>query len=226
MKLRAVAIGIAGGDRPAIKTIRTATLQADYSPVGNMTNMLLKTSIALAAIALSTCSSFAQQSESNKRGQNNGTRQTTGNRPNTPMTGTPRSQVVAVTPTPKPVSVTPAPRPVVVSPSPSPVIEQPRWGLGARTLGIDRRQADQAREIERGHRNGSLTDREYNALKAEQARISELERRAKADGVVTEQERRQLRAAQQAADRHIIQEEMNDERAARSRHHGGWRGWC
>ena len=190
-----------------------------------MTKMLLKTSIALAAIALSTTSSFAQQAETNKRGQRDGTRQTTGTRPNEPATGTPRAQPVVNTPTPKPVVITPAPRPVVVSPSPSPVIEQPRWGLGAWTPGIDRRQAEQAREIERGQRNGSLTNREYNDLKAEQARIAELERRAKADGIVTEQERRQIRVAQQAAGRHIIQEETDDERASRNRHLRRWRGW-
>ena len=190
-----------------------------------MTNMLLKTSFIFVTLAVSASSSFAQQADISKRGNRDGTRPTTGVRPTTPRPGTSRPQPVVVTPTPKPVVVTPAPRPVVVSPPPSPVIEQPRWGLGAYTPGIDRRQAEQEREIERGHRNGSLTDREYRDLKAEQARIAEMERRAKADGVVTEQERRQIRAAQQAANRHIIQDEMNDERAPRSRRHGGWRGW-
>jgi hypothetical protein len=187
--------------------------------------MLSKTGIALAAIVLSASSAFAQQGEANNRGQRDGTRQTTGARPNTPVTGTRRTQPGVVTPTTKPVVVTQPTRPVVVSPPARPEIEQPRWSLGARTPGIDRRQTEQAQEIERGRSNGSLTDREYRDLRAEQARIDELERRAKADGVVSDQERRQIRAAQQAAGRHIIDEELDGERAGRHRRHGGWRGW-
>ena len=177
--------------------------------------------LAAALLAVTASSAFAQQVDTTKRGQRDGTRPTTGVRPTTPGTTTP----VTVTPRPQPVVVTPKPQPVVVTPTPRPVVEQPRWGLGAYTPGIDRRQAEQAREIERGHRNGSLTDREYRDLKAEQARIAELERRAKADGTVTREERRQLRSAQDAAGRHIIEEETDNERAGGRRRHSGWRGW-
>ena len=177
--------------------------------------------LAAALLAVTASSAFAQQVDTTKRGQRDGTRPTTGVRPTTPGTTTP----VTVTPRPQPVVVTPKPQPVVVTPTPRPVVEQPRWGLGAYTPGIDRRQAEQAREIERGHRNGSLTDREYRDLKAEQTRVAELERRAKADGVVTRDERRQIRSAQDAAGRHIIEEETNNERAGGRRRHGGWRGW-
>ena len=195
-----------------------------------MTNMMLKTSLLLATMAVTASSSFAQQAVTTKRGQRDGTRPTTGVRPTTPgtttpVTVTPRPQPVVVTPKPQPVVVTPTPRPVVVVTPPRPIVEQPRWGLGAYTPGIDRQQAEQAREIERGHRNGSLTDREYRDLKAEQTRIAELERRAKADGTVTREERRHIRSAQDAAGRHIIEEETDNERAGGRRRHGGWRDW-
>ena len=195
-----------------------------------MTNMMLKTSLLLATIAVTASSSFAQQADTTKRGPRDVTRPTTGVRPTTPgtttpVTVTPRPQPVVVTPMPQPVVATPTPRPALVVTSPPPIVEQPRLGFGAYTPGIDRRQAEQAREIERGHRNGSLTDREYRDLKAEQTRIAELERRAKADGVVTREERRQIRSAQDAAGRHIIEEETDNERAGGRRRHGGWRGW-
>jgi hypothetical protein len=98
------------------------------------------------------------------------------------------------------------------------------WGWGSsQTPGIDRRQADQAQDINRGIRSGSLTSREASELRVEQARIAELERRAKADGVVTGRERAVLRNAQENASRHIYQETHDRERAG---HRGGWgRGW-
>jgi D-alanyl-D-alanine carboxypeptidase len=80
---------------------------------------------------------------------------------------------------------------------------------------IDRRQAEQARRIEQGQRSGALTARETADLKAEQGRIAELERRAKADGVVTRREAQMLDRAQDAASRHIYQEKHDDETARR-----------
>ena len=68
---------------------------------------------------------------------------------------------------------------------------------------IDRRQAAQNAQIERGRQNGSLTWFEYRALKAEQARIAEMERRAKADGRADRGERRDLWQAQDRAASHI-----------------------
>ena len=186
--------------------------------------------LATALLAVTASSSFAQQADTTKRGPRDVTRPTTGVRPTTPgtttpVTVTPRPQPVVVTPQPQPVVVAPTPRPVVVVTPSRPIVEQPRWGLGAYTPGIDRRQAEQAREIERGHRKGSLTDREYRDLKAEQTRVAELERRAKAVGVVTREERRQIRSAQDVAGRHIIEEETDNERTGGRRRHGGWRGW-
>jgi hypothetical protein len=98
------------------------------------------------------------------------------------------------------------------------------WGSNS-TPGIDRRQAIQNYQIERGRANGSLTGREYAALKAEQARIADLERRAKADGVVTYAERARIRSAQQDAARHIYSETHDRDTAGRNRGHGHGRGW-
>jgi uncharacterized membrane protein YebE (DUF533 family) len=101
---------------------------------------------------------------------------------------------------------------------------QSYWGWGSnQTPGIDRRQAEQSHEINRGIRNGTLTAREAAELRDEQARIANLERRAKADGIVTGHERSVIRNAQQNAGRHIDQETHDRERAG---HRGGWgRGW-
>ena len=78
---------------------------------------------------------------------------------------------------------------------------------------IDAREAWQAREIEQGRRSGQLSAREYSELRAEQVRIHELERRAKADGYVSSAERNQLRAAQTQAERHIQRDLHNRETA-------------
>jgi D-alanyl-D-alanine carboxypeptidase len=88
---------------------------------------------------------------------------------------------------------------------------------------IDRRQAEQARRIEQGQRSGSLTARESADLRAEQARITELERRAKADGVVTRREAQVLDRAQDAASRHIYQEK-HDRETARDGGRSRWFG--
>lgn len=101
------------------------------------------------------------------------------------------------------------------------------WGWGSsQTPGVDRRQAEQSQEINRGIRNGSLTGREAAELRQEQARIAEIERRAKADGIVTGRERAVIRNAQENAGRHIDQELHDRERAGqRDGHRGGWGGW-
>jgi len=76
---------------------------------------------------------------------------------------------------------------------------------------IDRRQAEQERRIQQGVRSGELTRGEYRQLEAEQARIREMERRAKADGHVDRAERARIEAAQNAASRHIYQEKHDSE---------------
>ena len=76
---------------------------------------------------------------------------------------------------------------------------------------IDARQAQQDRRIEEGRRAGQLSGREYNLLKAEQARIAADERRAKADGYVSPQERARLDRDRDDASRHIREHKHNSE---------------
>lgn len=83
---------------------------------------------------------------------------------------------------------------------------------------IDRTQAWQRYEIEQARRSGQLTRREYGALQAEQARIAEMERRAKADGYVSPHERRDIREAQRQAETHIYTE-------SHDRQVNYWRRW-
>jgi hypothetical protein len=71
---------------------------------------------------------------------------------------------------------------------------------------IDANEAVQASRIEQGRYSGQLTRREYRALKAEQARIHEMEARAKADGYVSKREYNQIHDAQINAYRHIKSE--------------------
>ena len=83
---------------------------------------------------------------------------------------------------------------------------------------IDARQDRQYDRIERARRSGELSGREYRSLLSEQRHISEVERRAKADGVVTWREREALREAQRDAGRHIYRE-AHDGEVSR------WRRW-
>ena len=80
---------------------------------------------------------------------------------------------------------------------------------------IDARRHDQLSRIERGVRDGSLTRHEARELIAEQHRIAEVERRAKADGHVDFVERARLKALQDEASRHISAERHDSETAYR-----------
>ncbi len=71
------------------------------------------------------------------------------------------------------------------------------------TRGIDARQSEQAARIDAALRSGSLSRHEYRALKREQVAIQRYEARAKADGVVTRAERRELQQMLDRASRHI-----------------------
>lgn len=66
----------------------------------------------------------------------------------------------------------------------------------ANTPGIDQRQSNQERRIDQGVASGSLTQREANRLERGQQRVDNMENRAKADGVVTRQERARMQHAQ------------------------------
>lgn len=73
----------------------------------------------------------------------------------------------------------------------------------ANTPRVDQRQANQERRIEQGVASGSLTEREANRLEHGQQRVDRIEDRAKADGVVTRQERLRLHQAQEVQGRRI-----------------------
>jgi Spy/CpxP family protein refolding chaperone len=76
---------------------------------------------------------------------------------------------------------------------------------------IDARQASEARRIEEGRRSGQLSWREYRALKAQQARIAADERRARADGYVSPEERHRLNRELDQASHDIYRLKHNQE---------------
>ncbi|MTI23826.1 hypothetical protein E1163_02570 [Fulvivirga kasyanovii] len=65
------------------------------------------------------------------------------------------------------------------------------------------RQSVQQARIAEGRASGELTRSEARALKAEQRHIRRVERRTKADGEVTPDERERLNNMQNRANRHI-----------------------
>lgn len=73
----------------------------------------------------------------------------------------------------------------------------------ANTPRVDQRQANQEQRIEQGVASGSLTPREANRLERGQQHVANMESRAKADGVVTRQERARLHQAQDVQSRRI-----------------------
>lgn len=73
----------------------------------------------------------------------------------------------------------------------------------AETPRVDQRQLNQEQRIDQGVASGSLTAREANRLERGQQRVDNMEARAKADGVVTRQERVRLHQAQDVESRRI-----------------------
>jgi len=80
------------------------------------------------------------------------------------------------------------------------------------TPGIDERQARQAERIDEALRAGRLAPREARLLEREQRQIRRYERQAKADGIVTRSERRELQAMLDRAGRHIREEARDGNR--------------
>ena len=74
------------------------------------------------------------------------------------------------------------------------------------TPGIDQRQANQERRIEQGVKSGELTRGEAARLERGQAKLRHMEPRAKADGVVTAKERRQIMREQNKQSKRIARE--------------------
>jgi len=81
------------------------------------------------------------------------------------------------------------------------------------TPGVDARQERQQQRIDQGVASGELNQREAGRLERQQDRIQGMEEKAKADGVVTKQERRALQGAQNRASRHIAKEKHDRQKA-------------
>ena len=95
-----------------------------------------------------------------------------------------------------------------------------RYGID--TSDIDARRTSEIRRIEEGRRAGQLSWREYRLLKAEQARIAEHERQAKADGYVSPEEHRRLQRELDQASADIHRLKHNDEVAGRRYWYRWW----
>ena len=77
------------------------------------------------------------------------------------------------------------------------------------TTSTTARQVNQRARIAEGRQSGELTHREAAALNAQQRNIKRTKRRAKADGVVTRAERKEIRRKQNRASR-SIRRQKND----------------
>ena len=71
---------------------------------------------------------------------------------------------------------------------------------------FDQRQANQEQRIQQGVQSGSLTQKEAARLEKGQDRLQRKEDRAKADGVVTPQERKNLQRAENKQSERIYRE--------------------
>jgi hypothetical protein len=201
-----------------------------------MSKNLLKAGCMLAVTALLATNALAQETQ---RGSGKGNRDGKGQAADSSRSGGSGKQAKSGGPsdkstaTPAPTTSTATAKPTVTAastPSTQPATSPDRgwWGRRASnaTPGIDRTQSYQSSEIEAGRRRGLITDSEAKSLKAEQDRIAELERRAKADGSVSREERHQIRSAQRDAERHIREETFDHERErARHNHRRYWGGW-
>lgn len=74
------------------------------------------------------------------------------------------------------------------------------------TPNIDQRQIEQQQRINQGVQSGSLTPAEAARLQRGQAHVQAVETRAKADGVVTPQERRRITEVQNVENRRIARQ--------------------
>ncbi len=74
---------------------------------------------------------------------------------------------------------------------------------------IDRREAKQSARIQQGVGSGQLNARETYQLEKGQARVQNMESRAKADGVVTNRERARINQAQNVQSRRIYNKKHN-----------------
>ena len=79
-------------------------------------------------------------------------------------------------------------------------------GAQTNTPRVDQREANQVARIQQGAASGSLTQKETMRLENGQQRVQNMEMQAKADGVVSKQERHQLHHAQEVQSRHVYKQ--------------------
>lgn len=85
-------------------------------------------------------------------------------------------------------------------------------GITAQTAtpGINKTQIRQQARIHQGVKNGELTRAETRNLERQQRKIQADKKMAKADGVVTNAERKQIRHEQNAANKNIYRKKHNN----------------
>lgn len=93
-----------------------------------------------------------------------------------------------------------------------PVLTDSAFAQGTRDPGVNVRQQNQRARIGQGVRSGELTKSETKELAKEQRQIRQEERAYKSDGVLTREERKDLRRDQNAASRNIYEEKHDAEK--------------
>jgi hypothetical protein len=83
----------------------------------------------------------------------------------------------------------------------------------AGTPGIDQRQANQEKRIDKGIASGELNKRETRRLEKQQIAVNKVEDKAKADGTVTKAERRRLHKMQDRTSKNIYQQKHDAQTA-------------
>ena len=91
-------------------------------------------------------------------------------------------------------------------------------GNAAQTPGIDNQDAQISQRIDEGFRSGRITPREARKLQSQQREIARHEAYFKSDGVVTQQERRQLRNELAALSNEVERMMRNDRNSHYGRH--------
>ena len=91
-------------------------------------------------------------------------------------------------------------------------------GNAAQTPGIDNQDAQISQRIDEGFRSGRITPREARKLQSQQREIARHEAYFKSDGIVTQQERRQLRNELAALSNEVERMMRNDRNSHYGRH--------
>lgn len=91
-------------------------------------------------------------------------------------------------------------------------------GNAAQTPGIDNQDAQISQRIDEGFRSGRITPREARKLQSQQREIARHEAYFKSDGIVTQQEQRQLRNELAALSNEVERMMRNDRNSHYGRH--------